>query len=118
MDILSKSGIPATTETIEYLTKVPRARLSRMLYNRYVKKGLFSKRPKSFDEYKFKGHYVYSLTTKGKKIMNELIFLFSENKDLHKGKFDVDHSDIVLLPGLSDDLLSAISSNEYDEMGD
>lgn len=114
VDVLSKSGVPATTDSIEIVTHIPRRRVVDLIRRYSCKYKLLTKIPRTDIETDLHGHFVYTLTKKGRFTLNDMIQRFNDNVTLRKRKTThvEDHSDIVLLPGLSEAFVDALGDAE------
>lgn len=117
VDVLTKSGVPATTDSIEFLTHIHRRRIVDLIRRYSCKYKLLTKMPRTDEDTKLRGYFVYTLTKKGKFALNDLVSRFNDNRTLRKRRNDriEDHTDIVLLPGLNETFMRVLTGEGEEE---
>jgi len=117
VDVLTKSGVPATTDSIEFMTHIHRKRVVDLIRRYSVKYKLLTKTPRTDEDTKLRGYFIYTLTRKGRYALNDMIVRFNENRNLRKRRYDhvEDHRDIVLLPGMTETFMSVLSGEPSEE---
>lgn len=117
VNVLTRAGVPATTDSIEYVTHIPRRRIVDLIRRYSCRYKLLTKMPRTDEDTKLRGYFVYTLTKKGKFALNDMVARFNENRNLRKRRNDriEDHRDIVLLPGMTDAIMAALTGESPEE---